>query len=101
MKLYVEKQLHNKTVSALEVGDKVRKTLLKESHAIIKGTDPRWTDEVFTVKQVHGNTIILTDGSKMKRTDLLKVPNNTKSSEPNVINQVRKTHSIFRRKIKI
>ena len=56
-----EKQLHNKTVSDLEIGDKVRKTLLKESHAIIKGTDPRWTDEVFTVKQIHGNTIILTD----------------------------------------
>ena len=101
LKLNVEKQLHNKTVSDLEIGDKVRKTLLKESHAIIKGTDPRWTDAVFTVKQIHGNTIILNDDSKMKRTDLLKVPSTTKSSEPNVINQVRKTHSIFRRKIKI
>ena len=101
LKLNIEKQLHNKTVSDLDVGDKVRKTVLKESHAIIKGTDPRWTDEVFTVKQIHGNTIILNDDSKMKRTDLLKVPNTTKSSMPNVINQVRKTHSIFRRKINI
>ena len=66
----------------------------------MKGTDPRWTDEVFTVKQIHGNTIILNDDSKMKRTDLLKVPNSTKTSGPNVISQVRKSYAEFR-KIKI
>lgn len=93
----VEKQLHNKTVSDLEIGDKVRKTMLKGGHEIIKGTDPRWTDEVFTVKQIHGGTIILNDGSKMKRTDLLKVPNNTKSSASNVILQARKAYSEFRK----
>ena len=100
LKLNVEKQLHNKTVSDLDIGDKVRKTVLKGGHEIIKGTDPRWTDEVFTVKQIHGNTIILNDDSKMKRTDLLKVPNSTKSSGPNVISQVRKSYAEFR-KIKI
>ena len=100
LKLNVEKQLHNKTVSDLDIGDKVRKTVLKGGHQIIKGTDPRWTDEVFTVKQIHGNTIILNDDSKMKRTDLLKVPNSTKSSGPNVISQVRKSYAEFR-KIKI
>ena len=100
LKLNIEKQLHNKTVSDLEIGDKVRKTMLKGGHEIIKGTDPRWTDEVFMVKQIHGNTVILNDDSKMKRTDLLKVPNTTKSSVPNVISQARKAYSEFR-KIKI
>lgn len=100
VKLNVEKQLHNKTVSDLEVGDKVRKTVLKGGHEIIKGTDPRWTDEVFTVKQTHGNTIVLSDNSRMKRSDLLKVPSATKSSSTNVISQARKAYSEFR-KIKI
>jgi transposase InsO family protein len=100
LKLNMDKQLHNKTVSDLEIGDKVRKTMLKGGHEIIKGTDPRWTDAVFTVKQIHGNTVILNDDSKMKRTDLLKVPSTTKSSVPNVIAQARKAYSEFR-KIKI
>jgi hypothetical protein len=100
LKLNMDKQLHNKTVSDLELGDKVRKTMLKGGHEIIKGTDPRWTDEVFMVKQIHGNTVILNDDSKMKRTDLLKVPSTTKSSVPNVIAQARKAYSEFR-KIKI
>ena len=96
----MDKQLHNKTVTDLEIGDKVRKTMLKGGHEIIKGTDPRWTDDVFVVKQTHGNTVILNDDSKMKRTDLLKVPSTTKSSVPNVITQARKAYSEFR-KIKI
>ena len=100
LKLNMDKQLHNKTVSDLEIGDKVRKTMLKGGHEIIKGTDPRWTDEVFMVKQIRGNTVILNDDSKMKRTDLLKVPSTTKSSVPNVIAQARKAYSEFR-KIKI
>ena len=80
LKLNVEKQLHNKTVSDLEVGDRVRKTLLKESHAIIKGTDPRWTDEVFAVKQVHGNTIILNDGNVMKQIYIRKLLNSSETA---------------------
>jgi hypothetical protein len=32
----MDKQPHNKTVSDLEIGDKVRKTMLKGGHEIIK-----------------------------------------------------------------
>lgn len=97
LKINVEKQLHNKTVSDLDIGDKVRKTMLKGGHEIIKGTDPRWTDEVFTVNQIHGSTIVLNDGSRMKRTDLLKVPSSTKFTGSNVIAQARKAYSAFKK----
>ena len=72
-------------MSDLSTDDKVRKNLLTKGHMIVKGTDPRWSDEVYMVKQIHGQTITLNDGSRMKRTDLLLVPKGTASSEKNVI----------------
>jgi hypothetical protein len=84
LELNLEKNQHNKTVSDLQEGDKVRKTLLKSN---FKGTDPRWSDEVFTVVETNRMTIYLNDGTKMKRTDLLKVPDSTVYEGKNVINQ--------------
>ena len=98
LKLNLEKQVANKTVSDLEVDDKVRKNLLTRAHQIMKGTDPRWSDEVFIVKQIHGNTVILNDGSRMKRTDLLKVPPGTQSSERNVIAIEKKAYKEYKNK---
>ena len=98
LKLNLDKQVANKTVSDLEVDDKVRKNLLTRAHQIMKGTDPRWSDEVFIVKQIHGNTIILNDGSRMKRTDLLKVPPGTQSSERNVIAIEKKAYKEYKNK---
>jgi hypothetical protein len=48
------KNPHNNTVSDLLIGDKVRKNVLFQD-VNSKGTDPRWSDEVFTVKAIHGN----------------------------------------------
>ena len=83
LKLNLEKNTFNKTVADLQEGDLVRKTLLKSG--MTKGTDPRWSDEVFRVVGTHGLTIMLNDGSKLKRTDLLKVPSGTTYEGKNVI----------------
>jgi hypothetical protein len=69
----VDKNRANHTSSTLEVGDKVRKDV-RVSESNFKGTDPRWSDKVFTVASVKGQTIILDDGSKYKQENLLKVP---------------------------
>ena len=92
----IDKSLYNKTVSDLNVGDKVRKTLLKQNHGIIKGTDPRWSSQVYDVAEVKGQTITLTDGSRAKRTDLLKVPHDAVSSTKDVITEERKLYKVFK-----
>ena len=83
LKLNMEKNTHNNTVSDLKEDDLVRKTTQKSD--IAKGTDPRWSDEVFKVIGTHGMTILLNDGTHLKRTDLLKVPPNTEFTEKNPI----------------
>ena len=80
----IEKNKWNNTRSSLEPGDKVRKSAFL-SGKIAKGTDPRWSDEVFEVQSSKGNTVRLTDGSVFKRQDLLKVPSDTTSSSRNLI----------------
>ena len=42
--------------------------------ALQKGTDPKWSDEVFQVTNVKGNTITLSNEKAYSRNDLLKVP---------------------------
>ena len=91
LQLNLEKNLQNKTVSDLHPGDKVRKFII--THAKIeKGTDPRYSDDVFTVVSTHGLTIKLSDDSTLRRDRLLKVPKNTESSEPNVITKEKKIY---------
>jgi hypothetical protein len=85
LKLNMDKNIHNKTVSDLNVNDKVRKDVLYSDKAISKGTDPKYSDTVYTVTQVNGTTISLSDGSRMKRTNLLKVPQETVSTPMNPI----------------
>jgi transposase InsO family protein len=100
----VDKNRANHTSSTLEVGDKVRKDV-RVSESNFKGTDPRWSDKVFTVASVRGDTITLDDGSKYKRENLLKVPADTQSTETNMIqkikNQQRKEKRQERIKIKV
>ena len=91
LQLNLEKNLQNKTVSDLHPGDKVRKLLITSSK-IEKGTDPRYSDKVFTVVSTHGQTIKLDDGSILRRERLLKVPNDTVSTEANVIAKEKKTY---------
>ena len=100
----VDKNRANHTSSTLEVGDKVRKDV-RVSESNSKGTDPRWSDKVFTVASVKGQTITLDDGSKYKRENLLKVPADSQSTETNMIqkikNQQRKEKRQERIKIKV
>ncbi len=100
----VDKNRDNHTSSTLEVGDKVRKDV-RVSESNTKGTDPRWSDKVFTVASVKGHTITLDDGSKYKRENLLKVPADSQSTETNMIqkikNQQRKEKRQDRIKMKV
>ena len=79
--------------------------MFRVSESNSKGTDPRWSDKVFTVASVKGQTISLDDGSKYKRENLLKVPADTQSTETNMIqkikNQQRKDKRQDRIKMKV
>jgi hypothetical protein len=74
--------MHNRTISDLEPNDKVRK-LTKQTFT--KGTEPKWSDEVYEVKQVRGQTIKLDDDTLHQRHKLLKVPKDTESTDINVV----------------
>jgi len=95
LQLNLDKNMTNKTVSDLHPGDKVRKFIITNAK-LEKGTDPRYSDAVFTVVSTHGQTIELSDGSTLKRDRLLKVPNDTVSSEPNVITKEKKTYKEYK-----
>ena len=76
------KGLKNKTVSDLEPGDKVR---IKIAGMFSKGSEPQYSDKVYTVETVRGSTIHLNDGEIKKRYNLLKVPRDTESSIKNIM----------------
>ena len=73
-----EKSLFNISVSDIDVNDKVR---IKLKGKFRKGTDARYTDEVYTVTKVRGNSITLDDDKVYKRSSLLIVPPTTVSNE--------------------
>jgi hypothetical protein len=76
------KGLKNKTVSDIEPGDKVR---IKIAGMFSKGSEPQYSDKVYTVETVKGSTIHLNDGEIKKRYNLLKVPKDTVSSSKNIL----------------
>ena len=83
LKLNLQKNTHNNTTTDLKDGDIVRKSTQKSETA--KGTDPRWSDEVFRVIGTHGMTVLLNDDTKHKRSNLLKVPPSTEYEGRNPI----------------
>ena len=97
LQLNLEKNVKNKTVSDLHPGDKVRKFLITNSK-IEKGTDPRYSDKVFTVVSTHGQTIKLDDNTTLRRERLLKVPSDSVSSEQNVIAKEKKVFKELKNK---
>ena len=88
------KSKQNKTISDLVKGDSVR---LKISGIFKKGTEPSWSDEIYIVKSTNGKTIELTDGSKHKRTSLLKIPNNFNKITKNIIKEATIENKIDRK----
>jgi hypothetical protein len=88
-----EKSLFNISVSDIDVNDKVR---IKLKGKFRKGTDARYTDEVYTVTKVRGNSITLDDDKVYKRSSLLIVPKTTVTDEKNVIVRVQRQNKIER-----
>jgi hypothetical protein len=83
-----EKSLKNKsTVSDIDVNDKVRILTKKQFQ---KGTESRYSDTVYTVKKINGNSITLNNDEVYKRTSLLLVPKSTISDEKNIIVKINK-----------
>ena len=91
------KGLKNKTVSDLEVGDKVR---VRIAGMFTKSSEPQYSDKVYTVETVKGSTIYLSDGEVKKRYDLLKVPNDTITNDKNVIIQAKEKSKAKKANIK-
>ena len=58
----------------LSVGDHVRVSI---ANYFKKGTEPRYSDEVYTVEGVKGMNITLNDDKVCKRDKLLKIPKDT------------------------
>ena len=87
-------QIHTKG-SDLSVGDHVR---ISEKNIFKKGTEPRWSDEVYTVEGVKGLSVSLSDGKTYKRDKLLKIPKdtikitNSDASKTNVVKTATKQH---------
>ena len=79
LNMNLEKQKANNQMSSLEVHDKVRVSTQGRS-ALQKGTDPKWSDDVFKVEAVKGNSIKLNNNQVYNRNDLLKVPAETETT---------------------
>ena len=83
----------NRTVSDLKVGDKVRRNVMVKQQ---KGTEPRWSDEVYTVTKTQGQMITLDNGEQYRRYQLLKVPATATTTPANVVRLVNKYKVILK-----
>ena len=88
-----EKSFYNNVKSDIDVGDRVR---IKLTGKFRKGTDARYTDDVYTVTKVRSNTITLNNDEVYKRSSLLIVPTTTKTDEKNLIVKINKQNKIDR-----
>ena len=80
--------------SDLTIGDKVR---IRIGNQFSKGTDPRYSGKVHSVKEVYGNNILLDNDKKYIRINLLKVPADSVSNEkPNIIQQAKTQQKVKR-----
>jgi hypothetical protein len=82
LNLNILKARGNGFVTDISPGDKVR---ISDVALFKKGSESRWTDEVFEVESASGKTVVLTDGQRVKRNNVLKVPKNTVSTPKNVV----------------
>ena len=73
LNMNLEKRHDNNQIASLDEGDNVRISTMGRS-ALQKGTDPKWSDQVFRVTNVKGNTITLNNEKAYSHNDLLKVP---------------------------
>jgi ribosomal protein L21E len=86
------KSQFNGAATDLKIGDKVR---VKLSGDFQKGTDPRYSGKVHTVKEIYGKNIILDNDKKYVRPQLLQVPADSVSDErPNTIQKAKKAKKV-------
>jgi hypothetical protein len=71
------KKEQSKRTSDLEVGDQVRKYTLLRKEINKPSMEPNWSETIYKVDKVQGQTIILDDGTKHKRYNLFKIPDIT------------------------
>ncbi len=64
--------------------------ILQKKNQFQKGTEARYSDDVYTVKKVNGKSITLNNDEDYKRTSLLIVPKSTISDEKKVIVKINK-----------
>jgi ribosomal protein L21E len=81
------KSKYNITATDLKIGDSVR---IKITDGFQKGTDPRYSGKVHTIKEIYGRNMILDNDKKYTRQQLLQVPANSVSEEkPNIIQKTK------------
>ncbi len=85
VQLNLSKMENNKRTSDIEVGDSVRKYILFRKEISKPSMTPQWSQKIYKVIKVQGETITLNDNTKHKRYNLLKIPSDTPESEPNII----------------
>jgi hypothetical protein len=81
------KDKHNDVTTDLVVGDKVR---ILDKKGFGKGSESRWSSEVYTVENARGNNVYLDNGMKKTREMVLKVPAGTVSSTVNIDKEFKK-----------
>ena len=86
LNININKKRENNMSSDLIAGEHVRKNVLFNDK-YSKGSDPKWSDKVYTVVSTHGNTVILNDNSIYKRQNLLKVEHDAKDYRANPISE--------------
>ena len=92
-----EKMNHKKItgIPNLVKGDLVRLQIKKDFK---KGTEPKYSTEIYTVLKTQGKRIKLDNGKEVIRNDLLKIPNDTERPiDFNVIEKVNKKNKIDRK----
>ena len=77
VKLNIIKKEQTKRTTDLQVGDNVRKYTLMRKELSKPSMEPNWSETIYKVIKVQGQTILLDDGTKYKRYNLLKVPDDT------------------------
>jgi hypothetical protein len=79
----------------VKIGDKVR---IKINKTFGKSSEPQYSDDVYIIEDIEGQTVVLDNGKIKKMDDILIVPKNTESRKtPNVIEQVNKKARIKRK----
>ena len=94
VKLNIDKSKSNKIESDLSIGDKVR---ILDKRLFKKGSDPQYSSEIYTVMNVSGKTIYLSNGQIKKRNMLLKIHKDTLPMYQTITNKITKEQTIERK----